>query len=228
MHTILVISGHLLNLPVALEGAGYEVYSATDVDTGLTLLRKMQPPLIVLDAALPLDVLRLIRQESDSYVLMLAAHNDDTERIIALELGADDYAAYPFTMREIVARVRSGFRRLRLTSMPYPPQETTAPLRYEGLTLDTSRRRVTLNGQRVNLTPTEFNLLATLMRHPGVVFSRAQLIHQRHNTDYDSLERTLDSHIRNLRRKIEPDGMQPVYIQTVYGIGYKFGDSEPA
>jgi DNA-binding response OmpR family regulator len=227
MHTILVITHNRnisLTLRHTLEEVGYHTFTASNAGAAIHTLRRERPPFVILDAAdqNALEVLRTIRHDlPDIYILMIAEEAEDSERIIALELGADDFVV-SLNPREIVARVRSGFRRLRLSTHV----ETVPPsvICYGDLMVDPLRHRVTLGGHAVELTPTEFNLLLTLMRHPGIVFSRSELMDKRHNTDYGSLERTLDSHIRNLRRKIEPDTTSPQFIQTVYGVGYRFGE----
>jgi two-component system alkaline phosphatase synthesis response regulator PhoP len=140
--------------------------------------------------------------------------------VVGLEVGADDYVTKPFNPREIVARVRSALRRVQLDK-DFIDQEV---LRYEGLVVDIARRRVSLDDQPLDLTPTEFNLLTELMRRPGIPVTRADLVQKRLGYDYESLERTLDTHVRNLRKKIEPDPRNPFYIQTVYGVGYRLGE----
>jgi two-component system, OmpR family, alkaline phosphatase synthesis response regulator PhoP len=210
-----------------LEQAGYKVYVAYDGNTALHMLVREHPELVILDLMLPdkdgLDITRHVRSEpmlAKTYILMLTARVDDTDKIVGLEIGADDYVTKPFNPREIVARVRSAFRRTQLDEGLIDQQV----LRYEGLVVDLARRHVTLNGQAIDLTPTEFNLLATLIRRPGVPFTRNELVQKRLGYDYESLERTLDSHVRNLRKKLEPDLTNPTYIQTVYGVGYRLGE----
>jgi two-component system, OmpR family, alkaline phosphatase synthesis response regulator PhoP len=227
MHTILVIT-HNRNLSLTLrhtlEEVGYHTFTPSNTGTAIHTLRRERPPFVILDAAdqNALEVLRVIRHDlPDIYVLMMAEDAEDSERIIALEMGADDFVV-SLNPREIVARVRSGFRRLRLTTHTNAVPQSV--IRCGDLMVDPLRHRVMLGGHPIELTPTEFNLLVTLMRHPGVAFSRTELMDKRHNTDYESLERTLDSHIRNLRRKIEPDTASPQFIQTVYGVGYRFGE----
>jgi two-component system, OmpR family, alkaline phosphatase synthesis response regulator PhoP len=210
-----------------LEQAGFEVSTAYDGNTALHIINSERPELVVLDLMLPdkdgLDITRLVRSEpglARIYIIMLTARVDDTDKVVGLELGADDYVTKPFNPREVVARVRSAFRRVQLDD----ELADQRVLHYDTLTLDLSKRHVTLNGQALELTPTEFNLLATLMQKPGVPFTRAELVQKRLGYDYESLERTLDSHIRNLRKKIEPDPASPSYIQTVYGVGYRLGE----
>lgn len=209
-----------------LEQAGYQVQVAHNGQTAITLLTQTPPELVVLDLMLPdkdgLDITRYIRRHpklAHLYIMMLTARVEDVDKILGLEVGADDYVTKPFNPREIVARVRAVFRRWHDADQP---REQT--LSYEGLLVDLTRRVTSVDGRSVELTPTEFHLLVTLLRQPGVPFTRDQLI--RPNADYDSLERTLDSHIRNLRKKIEPNPQAPTYIQTVYGVGYRLGGGE--
>lgn len=210
-----------------LEQSGYEVFTAYDGNTALHMLMRERPDLVVLDLMLPdkdgLDITRLLRNEpalARIYVLMLTARVEDTDKVVGLEVGADDYVTKPFNPREIVARVRSALRRVQLDK----DLINQDMLRYEGLVVDLARRRVTLHEKALDLTPTEFNLLIELMRRPGVPVTRADLVQKRLGYDYESLERTLDTHVRNLRKKLEHDPANPVYIQTVYGIGYKLGE----
>ncbi len=215
-------------LKTYLEQAGFEVMTANDGQTAQHILTRERPNLIVLDLMLPdkdgLDITRYVRGEpalARTYILMLTARVDDTDKVVGLELGADDYVTKPFNPREVVARVRAALRRLYLDQATQDEQV----LRYDALALDVARRRVTLADRLVELTPTEFNLLLELMRRPGRPFTRAELVQKRLGYDYDTLERTLDTHIRNLRKKLEADPANPRYIQTVYGIGYRLGDA---
>jgi two-component system alkaline phosphatase synthesis response regulator PhoP len=209
-----------------LEQADFRISTAYDGRTALATLAHDCPDLIILDLMLPdkdgLDITRHIRSRPELrhiYVLMLTARVEDMDKILGLEVGADDYVTKPFNPREIVARVRSAFRRIAAED------EVEERLQYEKLEVDVLRRITLLDKEVIELTPTEFNLLVTLMRRPGVPFSRADLIQKRLGYDYESLERTLDSHVRNLRKKIEPDPTHPTYVQTVYGVGYRLGES---
>jgi two-component system alkaline phosphatase synthesis response regulator PhoP len=211
-----------------LEQAGYEVEVAYDGSSTQHILTRQRPDLVVLDLMLPdkdgLDVTRFVRTDPNlarTYILMLTARVDDTDKVVGLELGADDYVTKPFNPREVVARVRAALRRLQLDQ----DTDDERLLRYDALTLDLAKRRVTLEERVVELTPTEFNLLAELVRRPGRPFTRAELVQKRLGYDYESLERTLDTHIRNLRKKLERDPANPHYVQTVYGIGYRLGDA---
>jgi len=192
-----------------LERAGFDVLSAQDGETALTLARLEQPDLIVLDLMLPgvdgLDVCRRLRRQSGVPIIMLTARVEEADRIVGLELGADDYVIKPFSPRELVARVRATLRRASGEVGPA-----------------TVLRAGDVDGEPVDLTPTEFQVLATLVRQPGRIFSREQLLEAVHGVAFDGYDRSMDSHIKNLRRKIEPDPRNPRYIQTVYGVGYRF------
>jgi two-component system alkaline phosphatase synthesis response regulator PhoP len=205
-----------------LERAGFDVVAAYDGETALVMTRRERPDLIVLDLMLPgvdgLDVCRRLRRESGVPIIMLTARVEEADRIVGLELGADDYVTKPFSPRELVARVRATLRRSRGEMGP------TTVLRAADVELDTAALSATIAGQPVDLTPTEFQLLATLVRQPGRIFSREQLLEAVHGVAIDSYDRSVDSHIKNLRRKMEPDPRQPRYIQTVYGVGYRFVD----
>ena len=202
-----------------LENAGYRVLVATRGDEGLALARTERPDLIVLDLMLPgldgLELCRKVRQSSQVPIIMVTARAEEADKLIGLELGAVDYITKPFSPRELVARVRAVLRRAR--GGEAPPEL----LRAGDLALDVAAHAVTLSGQPVQLTPTEFALLETLMRSPGRVFSRLQLLEQALGEAYEGYERTVDAHIKNLRQKIEPDPKNPRYIITVYGVGYR-------
>jgi two-component system alkaline phosphatase synthesis response regulator PhoP len=205
-----------------LERAGFDVIAARDGETALTLARVEQPDLIVLDLMLPgvdgLDICRRLRQESGVPIIMLTARVEEADRIVGLELGADDYVTKPFSPRELVARVRATLRRANGQMGP------ATILRAGDVELDTASLTASVAGQPVDLTPTEFQLLATLIRQPGRIFSREQLLVAVHGVAFDGYDRSVDSHVKNIRRKIEPDPRKPRYIQTVYGVGYRFVD----
>ncbi|MCB9076058.1 MAG: response regulator transcription factor [Anaerolineaceae bacterium] len=207
-----------------LEKAGFQVLTAYDGSTALHILRRERPALVVLDLMLPdqdgWDITRLVRSDpalAGTPIIMLTARIDDTDKIIGLELGADDYVTKPFNPREVVARVRSVLR--RANSGPSTPQSRV--LKIGDLSMDVNRHLVTLRQQEVELTATEFNLLKVLLENPGYAYTRSELIEQALGYEYEGSERTLDSHMRNLRRKIDPDTERPSYIQTVYGVGYR-------
>jgi len=206
-----------------LEQVGYRVLVAYNGSEGLRVARREKPDLIVLDLMLPgmdgLDICRAIRRESDVPIIMLTARVEEVDKLIGLELGADDYITKPFSPRELVARVRAVLRRAQ-GSLP-----TVETLTAGDILLNISTHTVTVRGRSVNLTPTEFDLLAALMKHPGRVFTRLQLLDQVQGYAYEGYQRTIDTHIKNLRRKIEANPRKPEYILTVYGVGYKFRES---
>ncbi len=197
------------------KAAGYNTITASNGAQGLSLARREKPDLIVLDLMMPemdgLDVCRVIRRESDVPIIMLTARVEETDKLIGLELGADDYITKPFSPRELVARVRVVLR--RVTSAP-----ENDIIRVGNVELDRAHYEAHLPDKTIPLTSTEFEILATLMSQPGRIFSRAQLLTATHGVTFESLERAIDSHIRNLRRKLEPADL----IVTVHGVGYKF------
>lgn len=203
-----------------LERAGFDVIAAPDGEAALRLARRQQPDLIVLDLMLPgvdgLDVCRRLRREGGVPIIMLTARVEEADRIVGLELGADDYVTKPFSPGELVARVRATLRRANGQLGP------TTVVRAGDVELNTAALTAEFAGRPVDLTPTEFQLLATLVRQPGRIFSREQLLKAVHGVAFDGFDRSVDSHIKNLRRKIEPDVRRPRYIQTVYGVGYRF------
>ncbi|NJP05000.1 MAG: response regulator transcription factor [Chloroflexaceae bacterium] len=216
---------HLVRLIQSyLEQAGYRVVTAYDMATARLLIQTERPALVVLDLMLPdgdgLDLLRQVRSDSHLArlpIIVLTARVDDIDRVLGLEMGADDYISKPFHPREVIARIRAVLRR---TSAEY-----TAPvvpvLGIGDLVLDADRHTVTRAGHLLDLTPTEFNLLHAFLRQPGHAFTRLELVEQGLGLTSEALERVIDSHIKNLRRKIEPDPAHPTYIKTVYGVGYK-------
>jgi len=209
-----------------LEGAGYRVVTAGDGQEALFVARHEKPDLVILDLMMPgmdgWDFIRRYRQERETPVIMLTARVEETDQVLGLELGADDYVTKPFSPRALVARVRAVLRRAQGT--PTPP----AVLRGGRIVLDREAHTVTAGGQEMNLTPTEFDLLEVLMTTPGRVFSRAELLDRVLGDEADVFERTIDVHVKNLRRKIEPDSAQPHYVITVRGAGYKFNEDADA
>lgn len=205
-----------------LEKNGFRVVSAGDGNTALAMARRERPNLIVLDLMLPgmdgREVCRILRQETGVPIIMLTALSEESDQIVGLEIGADDYITKPFSPRTLVARVRAVLRRSQ--------GQVKAPsvLRSGGLEIDLAGHQVRLNGKPVHLTPNEFKLLSLLARHPGQTLSREQLSDEMHGLTISGFDRSVDSHIKNLRRKIEADPAQPRFIETVYGIGYKFID----
>ncbi len=227
--TILVVDDEPGIVQIArdyLDRAGFRVITAGDGPTALRVARLERPALMVLDLMLPgmdgLDVTRVLRQDPATRklpIIMLTARVEETDRLIGLELGADDYITKPFSPRELVARVRAVLRRSEDAGTP-------ASVIHRGdLSIDLERRSVRRGGESIELTATEFDLLAVLAREPGRPFTRTQLLERVYDTCYTGYDRTIDAHIKNLRRKIEPDPAAPRYILTVYGVGYKFAES---
>jgi two-component system, OmpR family, response regulator len=209
-----------------LERDGYKVLAAYDGKSGLESARREHPDLIILDLMLPeisgWDVCRTLRKESDVPIIMLTARDETSDKIVGLELGADDYVSKPFDPKELVVRVKAVLRRYRTGTEP------PSLLRVGDLHMDLGRRAVRLGDQDVDLTATEFDLLKALMESPGRVFSRMQLLDRVQGEAYEGYERTIDSHVKNLRKKIEPDPEHPAYVLTVYGVGYKLGEGRDA
>jgi two-component system alkaline phosphatase synthesis response regulator PhoP len=209
-----------------LKQSGYQVVTATDGQSALSQARYEHPALVVLDIMLPgsmdgFEVCRRMRRDpalAEIPIVMLTARVELADRLVGLELGADDYIVKPFSPREVVARVKAVLRRVHGPSAPLHL------IRMEGLTLDLKRRTVEVDGRSVDLTPTEFDLLAALARDPGRPYKRAQLVEEVYDVSYEGYDRAIDSHIKNLRRKIERDGAEPHYILTVYGVGYKLAE----
>lgn len=223
--TILVVDDEPRIVEIArdyLERSGFRVVSAGDGDQALRLARNEIPSLVVLDLMLPgmdgLDVTRALRRDPrlrDVPIIMLTARVDEADKLVGLELGADDYLTKPFSPRELVARVRTVLRRVE------GPQ-TTAVLRVGELVIDLDHRNLHVAGTPVELTPTEWDLLGVLVRSPGRPFTRAELLELAYDVSYTGYDRTVDAHIKNLRRKLEPDTREPRYIVTIYGMGYKW------
>lgn len=206
-----------------LTQAGFRVLVATDGHRALALAAETSPDLVVLDLGLPgrdgLDVLRELRRGSGVPVIIVTARGEETDRIVGLELGADDYVVKPFSPKELVARARALFRRLEARDEP------PGMLRAGEVEIDVSRRRVLVGARPIELTATEFELLVALVREPGRVFTRGQLLDALHGVALESYERAIDAHIKNIRRKLEPVPGAPRYVQTVYGVGYRFADT---
>ncbi len=198
---------------------GYRVITSYDGLEALRLARETRPDLIVLDLMLPgmdgLEICRTLREESDVPIIMLTARTTDQDKLTGLGLGADDYITKPFSPRELAARVRAVLRRL-------PGERGPAEIRHDKLRVNFRNHQASLDGRDLNLTPVEFKLLGVLVKEPGRVFNREQLIEDALGFDFEGFNRTIDVHILNLRRKIEPDPSHPRYIKTVYGAGYKF------
>ena len=225
MKTVLVVDDEPKIVQLArdyLEHAGFTVASASDGREALASFRAKAPDLIVLDLGLPLvdglDVARAIRKTSNVPILMLTGRGDEADRVAGLELGADDYVTKPFSPKELVARVRAVLRRAEVAATP------TDIVRAGEVTLDIPRMSVRVKAKAIELTPTEFQLLATLARAPGRVFTRAQLLDAVHGVAFESYERAIDAHVKNIRRKLEPDPREPRYLLTVHGVGYRFAE----
>lgn len=203
-----------------LEKNGFRVISTGNGNTALAMARHEKPALVVLDLMLPgmdgFDVCRTLRRESDVPIIMLTARSDESDQLIGLELGADDYIVKPFSPRALIARVRAVLRRAQ-GNLRQP-----VIIHAGSLEVDIESHVVTRAGEKIHLTRSEFKLLAALVQHPGQVFTREQLVEHLHGVAYAGYDRSVDSHIKNLRQKIEDDPTVPAYIQTIYGVGYKF------
>jgi two-component system alkaline phosphatase synthesis response regulator PhoP len=211
------------NLRDYLEVAGFEVTAVGDGSAALASIRGDRPDLLVLDLGLPgidgLDVARELRRTSTVPIVMLTARGEESDRIVGLELGADDYLVKPFSPKELVARVRAVLRRTSGTTAG------VEVVRAGDVEVDLPKMRARVAGQAVDLTPTEFELLATLAREPGRVFTRGQLLDALHGVTLETYERAIDAHVKNLRKKIEPEPGRPRYVLTVHGVGYRFADA---
>jgi len=230
MTTVLVVDdeANLLDLVKGyLEREGFVVATASDGPSAVDAARALRPDLVVLDLMLPgfdgLEVCRRMRQFTDAYVLMLTARADEVDRIVGLEVGADDYLTKPFSPRELVARVKAMLRRPRVSGAGVAASDVQPVLRFGGLTIDTARHEVLLGAAPVPLTPREFNVLATLAGQPGRVFTRAQLLEQVWGNEYYD-EHVVDVHIANLRHKLGDDPADPAVVETVRGVGYRFSE----
>jgi two-component system alkaline phosphatase synthesis response regulator PhoP len=205
-----------------LEQAGFRVVTAGDGPMALAQHKREKPDLVLLDLNLPgmdgIDVARRLRAASTVPIIMVTARVEETDRLIGLELGADDYVTKPFSPREVVARVRAVLRRAK--AGPAAPEV----IRAGDVVIDQTRHTVTRSGEPIELTPTEFGLLAALAREPGRAFTRLQLLEASQGDAFEGYERTVDAHIKNLRAKLERDPKRPEYILTVFGVGYKFRD----
>jgi DNA-binding response OmpR family regulator len=225
MTTVLVVDDEPKIAQLArdyLEHAGFRVATAADGKTALQTATRERPDLIVLDLRLPdidgLDVTRALRKESTVPIIMLTARGEEADKIVGLELGADDYMTKPFSPKELVARVRAVLRRWELARVGGDT------LQAGDLILDLPRMRARVAGRAIDLTSTEFHLLATMARYPGRVYTRAQLLDALHGVAFESYERAIDAHVKNIRRKLEPDPRRPRHLLTVYGVGYKLAD----
>ena len=203
-----------------LSQEGYEVVSAGDGREALFIARQEKPDLIILDLMMPemggYEFMRTYNREVDTPTIILTAKLEESDKVLGLELGADDYVTKPFSMNELTARIRAVLRRSEKRAID---QDI---LRVADITLDRIGRVVTVGGTQIDLTPSEFNILAILMSAPGRAFSRLELLERMQGAAYEGYERTIDVHVRNLRTKVEPDVSEPLYIETVYGVGYRF------
>ena len=225
LHTLLLVDDEekvLEFMESFLRQEGFHIVTAANGREALQKVKEHKPSLVVLDWMLPemsgIDVCRELRKKSNMGIIMVTARTDETDKIIGLELGADDYMTKPFSLRELAARIRSVLRRLE------GHHEASAELIRGELTISEAQLRVWKRGKEVTLTPTEYRLLLTLAAKPGIVYSRLQLLQAALEDDILNDERTVDAHISRVRKKIEDDPAAPVFIQTVYGFGYRFGD----
>ncbi len=206
-----------------LQHGGFAVLVASDGPSALRTARTGRPDLVVLDLGLPgqdgLDVARALRRDGDMPIIMLTARSDESDKLVGLELGADDYMTKPFSPKELVARIRNVLRRAEGLKQPAEVIRVG-----HDVELDVPRMEARIAGRRVDLTKTEFQLLATMARQPGRVFTRAQLLESIRGVAFESYERAIDAHVKNLRRKIEPDPRSPRYLLTVFGVGYRFAE----
>jgi DNA-binding response OmpR family regulator len=227
MQTVLVVDDEPKIVQLArdyLEHAGFEVLTAGDGPSAVHAARVRHPDLVVLDLGLPgidgLEVLRSIRATGRTPIVVLTARDTELDKLLGLELGADDYVTKPFSPRELVARVRAVLRRSERAS------ETGDRIEVGDVVLDVPRLRTTVAGRPIELTPTEFSILATMAREPGRVFTRSQLLDAVHGVAFEAYERAIDAHVKNIRRKLEPDPGRPRYLVTVYGVGYRVTEPE--
>jgi DNA-binding response OmpR family regulator len=227
MKTVMVVDDEPKIVQLArdyLEHAGFAVVVAHDGKAALAAARAHKPDLVILDLGLPeldgLDVARTLRAESNVPIVMLTGRSEESDKLVGLEIGADDYVTKPFSPKELVARVRAVLRRTER------PRSDAEILRVGEVTLDIPRMRTTVADRAVDLTPTEFQLVATMAREPGRVFTRGQLLDAVHGVAFESYERAIDAHVKNIRHKLEPDPASPRYLLTVYGVGYRFAELE--
>lgn len=227
MQTVLVVDDEPKIARLArdyLEHAGYAVLTAGDGPSAVQAARTRRPDLVILDLGLPgldgLEVLRTIRASGATPVVVLTARDTELDKLLGLELGADDYVTKPFSPRELVARVRAVLRRSERAP------EAGDRVEVGELVLDVPRLRATVGGRVVDLTATEFSILATMARDPGRVFTRSQLLDAAHGETFEAYERAIDAHVKNIRRKIEPEPGRPRYLLTVYGVGYRVAEPE--
>jgi|SRR5438874_2514107 len=227
MKTVLVVEDEMRIAGLIrdyLQHAGFDVIVAADGEAAVASVRRSKPDLVVLDLGLPgrdgLDVTRELRRTSGVPIVMVTARGEESDRIVGLELGADDYVVKPFSPKELVARVRAVLRRAAAAREGGPEV-----LRVADVEVDVPRMRVTVAGRTIDLTPTEFQLFVTVVREPGRVFTRSQLLDAVHGVAFESYERAIDAHVKNIRKKVEPSPGRPRYLLTVHGVGYRFADA---
>ena len=232
-HKILVVDDEpkIVQLVRAyLEDSGFHVAEALGGAEALEAFQKFSPDLIVLDLMLPnidgIDVTRTIRKESDVPIIMLTAKVEEVDRLIGLELGADDYVVKPFSPRELVARVRAVLRRTGTSAAGSAGPQNPTLLQFGALKIDTAKRRLSVDGRDIDLTALQFDILTVLTRYPGRVYSRSELLEKVSGSSMETYERTIDAHIKNLRRALGEKTRQPRFIHTVHGVGYRFDASE--
>ena len=227
MPTVLVVDDEPKIAQLArdyLEHAGFAVLLAGDGNSAVQMASTRQPDLVILDLGLPgidgLEVMRRIRASGSTPIVVLTARDTELDKLLGLELGADDYVTKPFSPRELVARVRAVLRRAERASTP------ADRIAVGDVVLDVPRLRTTVAGRPIDLTPTEFSIVSTMARDPGRVFTRSQLLDAVHGIAIESYERAIDAHVKNIRRKLEPDPARPRYLLTVYGVGYRVADAD--
>jgi two-component system alkaline phosphatase synthesis response regulator PhoP len=228
MQTVLVVDDEPKIARLArdyLEHAGFTVLTAGDGPSAVQATKTRRPDIVVLDLGLPgfdgLEAMRQIRASGSTPIVVLTARDTELDKLLGLELGADDYVTKPFSPRELVARIKAVLRRGERSSA------TKDRIEVGDLSLDVARLRVTAGGRPIDLTATEFSLLATMARDPGRVFTRSQLLDAVHGQAFEAYERAIDAHVKNIRRKLEPNPARPRYLQTVYGVGYRVAEPEP-
>ena len=211
------------NIREFFEGQHYSVYEAGDGEAALKMFEEVEPDLIVLDLMLPkldgMEVCKRIRRTSNTPIIMVTARNEEIDKLLGLELGADDYMTKPFSLRELNARVKAVFRRSQ-----YHPESVEEVRTFGRMSINLDRREVFIDDKPIDLTPSKYAILITLSENPGRPYSRLQLLTATLGESYAGYERAIDTHVSNLRKKVEPNPQKPVFIQTVYGLGYKFGD----
>ncbi|TVR28405.1 MAG: DNA-binding response regulator [Balneolaceae bacterium] len=231
-NSILIVEDNkdLLNLlKINLSDQGYEIFTAKDGIAALDMYHNHHPDLIILDIMLPkmdgFDVCKSIRKENQAVpILMLTAKAEEVDKVLGLEIGADDYMTKPFSIRELLARVKAIFRRMHVNNNG--DEDENKVLEFDELVLDTAKRKVTLNGNTIELTSKEYDLLLLFFSNPGKAYSREELLNTVWGYSYEGYSHTVNSHINRLRSKIEEDASDPHYIRTVWGVGYRFADSE--